>query len=230
MVNDTARQRANGQSLADFVYARIRRDLLNGVLKPGERLLETELAEELNVSRTPIREAIHKLISEGIVVIAPSRGVMVLELNKRQVHEIYALREVLEGAAARLAARFASPEEVAVLRNALESSAHFTDPQQYAELNRAFHQTICEAAHNEYLAKALDQLASSLALLPGTTFQVEGRLDGAKKEHAAMLEAIEAGDEDLAESLARDHIRRAQLARVGMMFETSWRDDRRRRG
>ncbi len=226
MTSEIAAARANGQSLADVVDDRIRAELRAGTLKPGERLLETELAERLSVSRTPIREAIHRLISEGILIIAPARGVMVLELDKRQVHQIYALREVLEGAAARLAARFASRGELAALRNFLVSSEHVTDPMQFAELNRAFQQAICDAAHNEYLTKALNQLAGPLALLPGTTYQVPGRIAAARIEHLAILEAIEAGDEDRAEQLARDHIRQAQLARVGMMFEPILGDGR----
>jgi DNA-binding GntR family transcriptional regulator len=214
------------QSRSDYVYDQIRKGLSRGEIKPGQRLLEAELAQQLNVSRTPIRDAIRRLISEGLVIIAPSRGVMVIELSKQQVREIYALREVLEGAAARLAAQFATPEELAVLRQALASSAHIDKPAHYAEFNTVFHQAIHDAAHNRYLASALAQLANSLALLPGTTFEAPGRLAGAKQEHTAMLDAIESRDQDLAELLARKHIRQAQMTRVNMMFNSSWLDNR----
>ena len=215
----------SGKSRAEFVYDAIRDAISHGEIKPGERLLETDLAARLKVSRTPIREALRRLISEGLITVAPSRGVMVIELTKQQVHEIYALREMLEGAAARLAAQFASPGEIAVLRRALESSADIEDPRAYAEFNREFHKAIHDAAHNRYLASALAQLSNSLALLPGTTFESEGRLAAGKVEHFSLLEAIEARDADLAEVLARKHIRNAQMTRVHMMFKSSWQDE-----
>jgi DNA-binding GntR family transcriptional regulator len=221
MMTASEARRRSGQSLADVVRAEIRARIRQGRLRPGERLLETELAADLAVSRTPVREAIGRLTSEGLLVPAPPRGVMVPELSKTQVQEIYALREMLEGAAARLAAQFAGAEEIAVLRQALESSAATQDPQEYADFNRAFHDAIHEAAHNRYLASALAQLADSLALLPGTTFEAEGRLAGAKREHLGILEAIEGRDADLAELLARKHIRQAQMTRVQMMFASS---------
>lgn len=214
-----------GQSRADFVYDAMRAGIRRGEIQPGDRLVETELADRLKVSRTPIREAIRRLTSEGLVVVAPSRGVMVVKLTKQQVHEIYALREMLEGAAARLAAQHATTEEIMVLRSALKSSAGIDNPQRYAEFNTVFHQAIHDAAHNRYLASALAQLSNSLALLPRTTFEADGRLEGAKREHLAIVEAIEQNDADLAELLARKHIRAAQLARVEMMFSSSWRGE-----
>ncbi|MCO5093127.1 GntR family transcriptional regulator [Bosea sp. (in: a-proteobacteria)] len=226
MAGRAARSNTTGQSRSDYVYGQIRAGLRRGDIKPGQRLLEADLAQQLNVSRTPIRDAIRRLISEGLVTIAPSRGVMVIELSKQQVREIYALREVLEGAAARLAAQFATKEELAILRQALESSANIVEPARYADFNTVFHQAIHDAAHNQYLALALNQLANSLALLPGTTFQAPGRLPVAKQEHMAMLEAIESRDQDLAELLARKHIRQAHMTRANMMFASSWQDSR----
>jgi DNA-binding GntR family transcriptional regulator len=208
-------------SRADFVYQRLRNGIRSGDFRPGDRMREAVLAAKLKVSRTPIREAIRRLASEGFLEVAASRGVMIVELNKQQVREVYALREALEGTAARFAAQHASPSEIAEMRELLEHSAgKDTTPEASAKFNRLFHSALHDAAHNRYLAQALQQLYDSLALLPGTTFAAPGRAQTAHAEHLALLTAIEKRDADKADQLARDHIRAAGQIRMRMMFET----------
>jgi len=207
-------------SRGDFVYRHLRMGIRSGAFRPGDRLREAELAAQLNVSRTPIREAIRRLASDGLVEVAPSRGVMFIQLDKQQVRELYALREALEGTAARLAAQHASPDEIMVMHELLEKSGCMLgDPVATAQTNRIFHQSIHDAAHNRYLAQALRQLADSLALLPGTTYEAPGRSEAAQQEHVDILAAIEERDADKAETLCRQHIQASGKIRMRMMFD-----------
>jgi DNA-binding GntR family transcriptional regulator len=207
-------------SRADFVYTRLRQGIHSGEFRPGQRLRETELATRLKVSRTPIREALRRLSSDGLVELAPSRGVMIVELDRQRVREIYALRETLEGSAARLAAQYASPAELQSLGDILERLHQpGVSPALAADINRLFHRTIHDAAHNRYLTRALDQLSDFLALLPGTTFEVPGRLEQSRAEHYALLEALTERAPDKAEQVARQHIQVAARARIHAMFE-----------
>jgi len=205
-------------SRAELAYKRLRHGIRVGEFRPGQRLREAELATQLNVSRTPIREAIRRLASDGLIEVAPSRGVMIIRLDKQQVRELYGLRETLEGAAARMAAQHASPAEITSMRELLEAGKTVEELSQIARLNRLFHQAIQDAAHNRYLAQALVQLSDSLALLPGTTYEVQGRSEAAYDEHTAIVNAIESRQAEKAESLARHHIAMAGQARIRMMF------------
>lgn len=204
--------------LAERVYLRLREEIRAGELRSGQRLKETELAARLSVSRTPIREAIRRLASEGLLEIGASRGMAITTLDQRQVRELYDLRAALEGTAARMAAQYASSSDLATMRSILVASSAKAQPAEIARLNRHFHKAIRDAGHNRYLDQALTQLSDSLALLPGTTFEVPGRAAEANTEHAALLAAIEVRDSETAEILARRHIAHAGQARFQMMF------------
>lgn len=207
-------------SRADFVYQQLRRGIRSGDFRPGDRMREADLAARLNVSRTPIREAIRRLASEGLLEVAASRGVMIIQLDKQQVRELYALRETLEGTAARLAAQHASADEISEMRELLARPGNTNkSPDVVAKFNHAFHRAIHDAAHNRYLAHALEHLSDSLALLPGTTFEMPGRAASAHAEHLAILAAIEKRDPEQAERLARSHIQMAGKTRMRMMFD-----------
>jgi DNA-binding GntR family transcriptional regulator len=208
-------------SRAEFVYKQLREEIEGGELRAGQRLREAELAERLRVSRTPVREAMRRLRSEGLIEIAQSRETIVINLDMQRVRELYALREALEGTAARFAARHASPAEIATIRQIFDASMTTANkPAEHARMNRRLHHAIHAAAHNRYLTQALDLLSSSLALLPGTTFEAPGRMDAARDEHRAIVEAIEARNAAKAEELARQHIQMAGLTRMRMMFDT----------
>lgn len=206
-------------SRADFAYTTLRSAIRNGEIQPGERLREIDLAERLGVSRTPVREALKRLETEGLVAFAPRRGLVVAELDQQQVNELYALREVLEGAAAALSAQHASEFEIETLRDLLkrhEEARGNTDA--LVQINSHFHQTIYVAARNRYLLDALSSLRDSLALLRETTYTVPGRSTAALEEHREIVRAIRWRDAASAEEAARRHIRNAQQARLALLL------------
>lgn len=204
-------------SRAEHAYQRLLEAILNGNLKPGSRIRETELAEWLVISRTPVREALRRLESEGLICNAPHKGMSIAALDYQAVMELYQMREVLEGTAAHLAARQASDAEVYNLRELYQQQSLLDDPAAQAINNRAFHNAIYHAAHNRYLVKSLNSLRDAMALLGATTYQLTGRSETALHEHEAVLLAIESRDSLAAEQAARDHIRAAQRARIRLL-------------
>lgn len=201
----------------ELVYRALLHAIRNGDLPPGQRIREEEIAQLLGVSRTPVREAIQQLQSRRLIEYAPGRGMAVLEMSRQQILELYAMREVLEGAAARFAAQHASPDEIDVMKGLLdELTAAKGDSAGLAALNATLHRTIYEAARNRYVQEALNNLADALSLLRSTTFSLPERHASADVEHRAMVAAIEARDADAAERTSRLHIREAQRARLKM--------------
>jgi DNA-binding GntR family transcriptional regulator len=205
-------------SRGEYVFRALRDAIQEGRLTQGERLREEEIARRLGVSRTPVREALRRLVARGLVQEAPGRGLVVVELTKRQVIELYAMRRILEGAAARFAAQHASPAEGELLRRLAAECRDAETPARMALCNRAFHLAIYEAAHNRYLQQALGDLSDALTLLPSTTFQEPGRAATAYDEHMKIAEAIIAHDADAAEAAGRDHIAMAERLRSRMLF------------
>jgi DNA-binding GntR family transcriptional regulator len=206
-------------SRAQDIYDAVIEKLRKGEYRHGDRVRAEDVAQEFGVSRTPVREALSRLQERGLLEMAPS-GLAVVQLTRQRVLEIYAIREILEGSAARFAAQHASPSDIFTMKKQAEAFADASsDPEQLALLNRRLHDTIYEASHNRYLITMLNGLHDSLMLLPSTTFAVSGRQTDAVEEHRAIVEAIESRDPDLSEKLAREHIRRAQETRIGMMFD-----------
>ena len=209
-------------SRAEVAYQRLKSAIQSRQFEPGQRMREAEIATWLGISRTPVRDALKLLESDGLLVAAPRRGLIIAELDQQQVAEIYALRSALEGLAARMAAQHASSAELSALVDVVERQAQAgpdDDPNALAELNRRFHQLIYGAARNRYLLDVLGSLESSLALLPGTTYSAAGRRDTAHAEHKAIVTAIEAHDPDAAEAAARRHIQEAERVRLLMMLD-----------
>ena len=188
-----------------------------GIYKPGDRLVESELAERFGVSRTPIREALQRLETQSLLT-RDGRSLIVASLDHNQLAELYVVRTELEGLAARLAAKHATPEEVRVLQEMLaEDQALLDDPAALARANRRFHKQIHLASHNRYLVQQLDLVHRSMALLATTSLAVDGRGEKALEEHAVIVDAIGRGDGDAAYQALKDHISRA--------FETRLRSD-----
>ena len=206
-------------SRSEFVFASLRDAIWEGRFAPGERIAEEEIAQSLGVSRTPVRDALRRLQERGMLVVGASRSLIVAELSTPQVLELYAMREIMEGAAARLAAEHASAPEVHALRDIeqafIEASA--PDAAEMARLNRAFHEAICRAARNRYLDNASRELQDWIALLGPTTFTVSGRPSTSHGEHQAIIDAIAARKGDEAEQLARAHIREALRCRLKLL-------------
>lgn len=207
---------------AEFVYRQLRAAIASGELVAGTRLREVELAARLGVSRTPVREALRRLSSEGTVTDDAQRGIVVTALTMAMVQERYVVRESLEGTAAALAATQATPLERAALRTIADRDLALQgDVVQLVANNRLFHQTLYRAAHNHYLLKTLEAVHESLALLSGSSLTDPSRVTEAVREHQMLVQAIERHDVQVAQDMARAHIRGAckvrlaQLSRAG---------------
>ena len=198
----------------EAVFRTLRQAIRDGVYRAGDRLREEEVAQRFAVSRTPVREALGRLVAKGMVVPAGGRGLVVRSLDTAELLELYAMREILEGAAARLAAQHASAEAVAELRHLGALFEGETDVAALARLNRCFHECIVRAARIGFLDTSLGELQDGLVLLGPTTFGVDGRPGVAASEHRAIVAAIADAAPDEAERAARAHIREALGARM----------------
>ena len=185
-----------------------------GTFRPGDRLVESDLAERFGVSRTPIREALQRLETQSLLS-RDGRSLIVASLDHNQMSELYAVRTELEGLAARLAARHATVEEIEVLRDMVrDDRALLGDPPALARANRRFHTQIHLASHNRYLVQQLDLVHRSMALMATTSLAADGRGEVALAEHLAIVEAIAARDEAAAYQALRDHISVAFITRL----------------
>ena len=205
-------------SIAQRVYDELIEGLRLGRYKPGDRIRAEDIAKTFDVSRTPVREALSRLQERGLLEMA-SGGLSVARLERADVMELYDVRELLEGSAARFAAQHASPSDLYTMKQIAEAFEKVqNDAPRMAQLNHAFHDAIYKAAHNKYLLVTLEGMHDTLMLLPSTTFAVDHRQNSAVAEHQAILDAIEARYPDLADRMAREHIRRARDTRLDMMF------------
>ena len=185
-----------------------------GTYRPGDRLVESELAERFGVSRTPIREALQRLETQSLLM-RDGRSLIVASLDHNQMAELYVVRGELEGLAARLAARHATAEEVRVLREMVDAdNALAGNPNALARANKRFHKQIHLASHNRYLVQQLDLVHRSMALMATSSLAVEGRGEIAQAEHNRIVEMIEARDEDGADEAPRTHISVAFMTRL----------------
>lgn len=208
----------NQISRGESAYQKLKDAIRTGSLLPGTRIREVEIAEQFGISRTPAREAIRRLESEGLISFQPRYGAIVSKLDHQETMELYDIREILEGSAAEFAARHASAAEIEELEELVSSElAVIEQPTRLAELNQLFHSALYRAAHNRFLERALLGLRDSMALLGGTSLQVEGRNEAAHAEHVAIVSAIAERDSERAEEAARTHIRNAQRARLKLM-------------
>lgn len=198
-------------------YTLILEAIETGTYKPGDRLVESELAERLGVSRTPVREALQRLETQSMLT-RDGRSLIVASLDHNQLAELYVVRTELEGLAARLAARHATDEEVRVLRGMVEDDRQLINlPRELSRANKRFHRQIHLASHNRFLVQQLDLVHRSMALMATTSLAAEGRSEVALAEHDQIVSAIEARDGDAAYQALKNHISRA--------FETRLRVD-----
>ncbi|MBZ0128418.1 MAG: GntR family transcriptional regulator [Rhodobacteraceae bacterium] len=187
-------------------YALILDAIDTGLYVPGDRLVESELADRFGVSRTPIREALQRLETQSMLT-RTGRSLIVASLDHNQLAELYVVRSELEGLAARLAAQHASPEEVRVLYGMVDHDMGLVDdPQRLSRANRRFHKQLHLASHNRYLIDQLDLVHRSMALLATTSLAADGRGVQALEEHRAIVRAIEASDGDAAAEALKRHL------------------------
>jgi DNA-binding GntR family transcriptional regulator len=185
-----------------------------GDYRPGDRLVEAELAERFGVSRTPVREALQRLETQGILA-RDGRSLVVASLDHDQLGELYVVRAELEGLAARLAAQHAGPEEIRVLSEMVaRDRALAGDPEALARANKRFHHQLHLASHNRYLIQQLEMVRRAMALVATTSLAGTGRAARALDEHEAIVRAIEARDGATAEEVIRAHISNALETRL----------------
>ena len=209
-----ARPLAKQQRLVDQVTAYLREGILGGELPAGTPLIQEELAEKIGVSRTPLREAFRILERDGLVRSSPrSNTVVVAEFSEDDVTELYQIREVLDGLAARLAAqrRPADSDLVQLARyvTQMANSIRPFDTPRYWEAHVAFHLGIVELSGNKRLRAQEPVFRISAQMLFGRLATNAERMERSTKEHQEIIIAIAAGDGDRAEEIARQHIRRA---------------------
>lgn len=187
----------------------IEEQIIIGAYPPGMRLDETELATRFGASRTPVREALIQLASAGLIEIRPRRGAIVAEISPQQLCEMFEVMAELEAMCGRLAARRITQAEQHTLlaaHRACEVARNANDPDTYYRLNEQFHHRIYSACHNSFLTEQAITLHRRLSSYRRLQLRVRNRMNASFSEHAGIVEAIIAGDGELAAQRLREHV------------------------
>lgn len=218
------------QTLVERIYAHLRGLIQRGQIRPGARLDERALSEEMSVSRTPLREAIGKLTKEGLVEHRPYKGNFVRVLSAKQVDDIYEVRKVLEGLAVRRSVPRFTPELVAEVRGALEDTERALaagDMAEYSAADQRFHDVFVRVAGNETLVETLDRLRMQVHAIRTVANRDHRVVARTAMERPHILAALEARDAELAAHLMEEHIEgvRRSYAAPGLAIENEAADD-----
>ena len=201
----------NHKPLREMVYEELKMQILKGTIVPGTRLMEVDLAEDMGVSRTPIREAIRKLEKEGLVTIEPRRGAYASQISTKDKVEILEVRQNMEGLAAAFAATRISPEQLTELKQTSENynkavaNGNMEDMIKY---DTRFHRIIVESCNNKVLVTMIEQLQELVLRFRYIYYDNFRRAENMPSEHKVILEAIEKGDIETARQAADIHIDR----------------------
>jgi DNA-binding GntR family transcriptional regulator len=199
---------ARPQLVRNEVYEHLKLEILSGILEPNTKLAEIPLSERLGVSRTPVREAVQRLAQDGLVLIQANKGAKVRGINAQEIEEIYTVREVLDGLAARLAAQHHTTKHLKSMQLALEKleNAPATAYTEQVNADLEFHNAIATASGNNTLETTLHSLAQSVARVKLLTRETnQNKLT--QEAHHKILESIKAKDPEAAEFAAREHVR-----------------------
>jgi len=194
---------------ADKLISDIRKEVSSGILKPGDQLEVTALAERFGVSRTPIREAIRTLVESGVLETRPRKGSFIRVLSAKQLLDLFQVAAELEGMACRLAALSLTKENVEAIESGLAKctqAAEFQNNVEYAMANLDFHTAIHNASGNDWLIEQLRQLQINLNSYRTMPYEIRGRLKKSTDEHKIICDAILSGDGEHACNLMRDHM------------------------
>ena len=201
------------QPLREVVCESLREAIRNGTLKPGERLMEIQLAEQLGVSRTPVREAIRKLELEGYVIMMPRRGTYVANMSMSDISDIFEIRSALESLSNGLAAKRITPDELEHLQNLLVMLKPYVeqmDMEKIVELDIEFHDLLYHAARNSRLLGIISNLRDQLTRFRTLSMSYPGRLEATMEEHKSIVDAIAAGDSEAARQAAEKHMENSE--------------------
>ncbi len=199
-------------SLAERVFDRLERDIITGVYKKGEILTELRLVEELGVSRTPIRDALHRLSMERLIQETP-RGSIVLGITRRDLEDIFNMRVRIEGLAAYYAAQNRTQEQLEEMKHTLELQEFYLsrrDSQWVVEMDTAFHELIYTMSQHQMLTDALQPMLRKIMKFRRESMDILSRAERSVHEHRGLYEAITAGERDRAESLMTHHVDNAR--------------------
>lgn len=203
----------NYKPLRDLVFEALREAIITGELKSGERLMEVQLAEEMGVSRTPVREAIRKLELEGLVAMVPRKGAYVSGMSLKDAIDVFEIRESLEGLAAGLAAERITEEELINLKKVFDdmgSAVVRNDLKTLIKKDAEFHQIMFTASRNERLAQTINTLREHIERFRAQSFSNPARVSTFLTEHKKIYDALISRNAEKSEALARDHIRRSE--------------------
>jgi len=203
-------------SQGEAAYARLLAEIRAGQFQPGDRLREIDVAERLDLSRTPVREALRRLEADGIVEHRPRLGAVIRKLGHAELVELYEMRIVLERTAAQMAAKHAAPAEVDALTD-LNTAIAASAPAEAAALNQDFHRGIYLATRNRFLLDAARALNNALMLLGPTTLGDAARIAQVTEQHADILAAIAAGDAEAAGAAAETHLQTSLRHRLKLL-------------
>ena len=203
--------------LRELVLEAIREAIKNGTLQPRERLMEIQLADDLGVSRTPVREALRKLEQEGFIVMVPRKGAYVSDLSMKDVADVFEIRAALEGLAGALAAERITDEELELMERMLVEKGEAinqNDIDKLVEADTKFHEAMYMASRNERLSTIISNLREQIQRFRLTSLSVPGRREDSLKEHRQLLESIQSRDIQLARQLAQEHIENAETVLI----------------
>lgn len=198
------------RSAADTAYLILRDEILRCELEPGSRIVEGELAERLGMSKTPIKKALGMLEHEGFVEVRPRHGYRVTEITLADVQEIYQLRQILEPAAAELAASNATPEQLQRLRTLIESHADDSHLDRVGKVLE-FHDVLADASGNARLAATLGSLTDEMRRLMSMGLDVDGTVSHHGEEHRELLDALLKGNHHTARKIAEQQVEMGRM-------------------
>lgn len=201
------------QPLREVVYETLREAIRSGVLTSGERLMEIQVAEELGVSRTPVREAIRRLEAEGLVVMIPRRGTYVSDMSLRDISDVFEIREALEVLAASLAAERITDMEIEEFERMMvefDEVVNKNNVDGLVELDIRFHTKLYEASRNVRLIAILNNLREQTTRFRMTSMSVPGRMQDTLDEHRAIIEALGRRDPEEASKVTQHHLAQAE--------------------
>ncbi len=204
----------NYKPLRDLVFEALREAILSGELKPGERMMEVQLAEEMGVSRTPVREAIRKLELEGLVVMIPRKGAYVAGLSLKEAADVFEVRASLEGLAAALTAERITDDEIDAMEKILEeisSAVENSDVETVIKKDAEFHNVLFSATRNAQLAQIISNLKEKIDRFRIQSFSNPSRIMSILEEHRKIVDAIKDRDSDRAEQLTKEHIEKVEI-------------------
>jgi len=212
----------NYKPLREMVFESLREAIIHGRLRPGERLMEIHLAEEMGVSRTPVREAIRKLELEGFVVMVPRKGAYVAGISVKDIVDVFEVRAALEGLAAGLAAARITEEEMEELERTLvriNVNSEEDDINSIVEGDSSFHELIYKASRNQRLVQIITRLKEQIHRFRMTSLSQPGRTKNALGEHKTIVEAISDRNVKLAQTLASEHVENAEQSLLEALGE-----------